>query len=142
MLALKDISPKRTIVLFRPPVYCVGCLKEMLRYFDSLNLDTSVVNFAIMIENEDNYLERRQTDKEIKNLYSNPYTSYYMSSEMRSEIHAKLLPYKKTPLIFLIDHSRQSLQIMNDEDIFTSNLRRYDFTEEFLKTIEEFLKTN
>jgi len=31
---------------------------------------------------------------------------------------------------------------MNDEDIFTSNLRRYDFTEEFLKTIEEFLKTN
>jgi hypothetical protein len=65
-----------------------------------------------------------------------------MSSEMRSEIHAKLLPYKKTPLILLIDHSKQSLQIMNDEDIFTSNLRRYDFTEEFLKTIEEFLKTN
>ncbi len=142
LLTIKDISPKRMIVLFRPPVYCVGCLKEMLRYFDSLNLDTSVVNFAIMIENEDNYLERRQTDKEIKNLYSNPYTSYYMSSEMRSEIHAKLLPYKKTPLILLIDHSKQSLQIMNDEDIFTSNLRRYDFTEEFLKTIEEFLKTN
>jgi hypothetical protein len=65
-----------------------------------------------------------------------------LCSELHCDIHAKLLPYKKTPLILLIDHSRQSLQIMNDEDIFTSNLRRYDFTEEFLKTIEEFLKTN
>ena len=62
-----------------------------------------------------------------------------MSSEIARYIKLCLI---KTPLILLIDHSKQSLQIMNDEDIFTSNLRRYDFTEEFLKTIEEFLKTN
>lgn len=140
LLTFQDISPHRTMVLFRPPIYCVGCLQKILHYLNSLNIDTSSVGFAIVIENEDNYLERKQVMKELRNQYSNPYTLYYITSAMRNEIYNTFSPYKKDPLILLIDHSKRTLEIMNDEDVFTSDLRKYDFTKRFLRTIPEFLR--
>lgn len=132
--------PKKWILLFQPPIYCHGCMNFVLTYLNGISVDTSLINFGIMIESQLNsYLVKRERLQDISRYFHHSYTPCYIEESERISFFNALGKINETPIVMLIDYEKRECVLLGESDIFTKNRTKFELKKDFHVTIHSFI---
>ncbi len=136
---LRSKQAEKWILLFQPPIYCHGCLNYILSYFNKIEVDTSRLAFGILMDDVQSYLLKRETMKDIFTYFQKPYYSCYLKEQERKDFFNRLKIRGRVPLVMMLDFSKGTVILLDDEKIFTDDVTRFEFRKSFREEVSRFL---
>lgn len=133
-LGLDHLPHDKVVLLVNRQPQCSTCQRTLLQYFSSF--DSTQVSVAVLLGEMDSYLERRQMNQKLATLTEAPFIPLY---NIRGRDYGELNCKKGYPEVLLWQREFGFVGFYDTEQIFTADYNQYEFSESFLKAVNDFL---
>lgn len=131
---LFDLGHDKVILMVNRQPQCSACQKVLLQYLSKV--DTSKVTVAVLFDQLNDYLSRRENAKYLSQVASEYYQPLYT---IPSNDYAPYRSQHAYPAIFFWRKEQGVIAAFPTTEIFTSDYSKYEFSDSFLKMLDDFL---
>lgn len=134
--SLTNLSQGKTVLLINNELECSACKNHLLTQLSTLNPNT--VHIGILYPFIPGALLERNLKKEIGQYLTTPFSLYYLATD-RFTSYPRILSTDPIsyPAILLYESNKAPL-VFSAEQIFSSDVHSYDFTDDFQKIWDDF----